>query len=562
MFSARATRIIALVAAVLAAGAGATWSVESGRCDRWRADRYARRAEALARSGAVEAPRAACLRALALNHQSVRAMRALLRVLPAGDAQAALLLRVRLADLDRGDRENLRALAFAAIAAERFELAGRAASDIGAMPGGEAEAQEWQARILAARGDFAAAESAARALLARDPRNVAGRLIAALAQVFTRSPAPEAERELSELARHPGTRVEALRALREAAQRRGDPARARELAEAAAMEPRANFSDALVRAEFAVKADASRLEAQLTELTRRAGTHAIALGLIGKWLRQHGRADRVDAWVEQTAALQEDAATAQMIRAEAYADSQQWERLSSLLTGAQWRELDFLRHAFLARGAREMGAREAAADEWRCSLDAVAGGGRPIRLLAETVKPWPGWEPDWEKLMWTAAQRVENSRWALLELQRHFEARHETRSLRRVNEEWLRADPESTPAKNNFAYYSLLLGTSLERAHRLAAEVFAAFPSDPAIASTRALSLVRRGQPADALALLEKLPPSAARQPGIAACQVLALAGAGKAAEASELARSIDGGKLLPELREMLREAGVPARAQ
>lgn len=546
----RSHKIVAVVA-VFAVATVALVLVTTGAATRWRVLRYVARAEALAAAGAEQAARVACLRALALERDSAAAMRVLLRVLPEGDARSALMLRVRLADLDRSDGENLRALAFMAISVGRYDLAAKVAADIAKMPDGAREAREWDARILAARGDFSAAARAAQALLKEDPRNTAGRLIRALSEVFSGVKSPEAERELDELAKLETVRVEALRGLREAALRRGDRERARALAGQVMVDPRAGFSDALALADLS--ADGDEVEPQLAELTKRADGDVVALGLIGKWLARRGRADRVESWVAQIEALRGDEVAAELIRVEALLALKSWDRLAELLAGADWRALDFLRHAFLARAERERGEDYVAS--WRKCVEAVAVGGRAPRQLAETVQPWPGWEAEWEKLMWSAAGRPENTRWALSELARFFEQRQDTRSLRRVMEELLRFDSTSVPAKNNLAYYSLLLGESPQRAHRLAEEAHAEFPNDPAIVSTRALSLIVLGRPREALALLEKLPAESFSRAGVAACKALALSGDGRRDEARTAAEAIERERLLPELREKLSAA-------
>src|SRR5207249_939385 len=117
------------------------------------------------------------------------------------------------------------------------------------------------------------------------------------------------------------------------------------------------------------------------------------------------------------------------------------------------------------------------------------------RMLADAARTWPECSQEFEELLWRASKNgPQNSAWALPELFARALARKDTRTLRRVSDAMHEANPENEIAQNNSAFYSLLLGVTPERAHPLAKELYAAHPGEAAIASTYALSLLRRGR--------------------------------------------------------------------
>ena len=528
---------------------------------KWRARHYSNLAAALAKDGSKEAVQVACLRALALDRDCVPAMRTLLAVLPEKDALSHVLLRLRLADLAPGDRSNLRRLAQLALAVGRFDIAEKVARDLGREVGEVAEVLELRARIPAARGDFRMAAEAARALLAHDERNVAGRLILALAQVFTGAQNEATERELTALASDPTVRMEALRGLRDAALRRKDEPRALEQAEIITADQRANFPDWLTRAELGSRLHPEQTDVLLAELTAHAGRDPRALGRIAGWLRQSGHADRIEPWIAGQEALRRDPQTVELIRAETFSSQREWEKLQALLAEANWRELEFLRVALQARAARGSGDEAAFAKLWRAATALALEDASATRMLADAVRTWPECDREFEMFLWRAAKNgAQNATWVLPELSLRASARKDTRALKRVSDAMVEAWPESKLAKNNAAFYSLLLGVTPDRASALAEELYAAHPREAAIASTYALSLLRRGRAGDALAVLEKLPAEVLQRANLAPYHALALAGTGALGKARERVADVSAADLLPEEQGLLREAGLPLK--
>ena len=555
MFSSKASSRLCLTAVGLIIVCAAFF-LPRQRLRGWRAGRYASRASALAASGSLSTAREACLRALALDRNCLPATRELLDLLPAGDLESALLLRSRVADLDPSDHSNLEKMIGLALAVRRFDLATKALRDLERTGGVTSKVLELRANILLTRGNWREANEAARRLLERQPQNVTGRLIAALAQVYSGEFSRVAERELLALSDIQTVRLEALRGLREAALRRGDRKEALEYAQGAAASPRSLFDDWMARADLAVQADASCFNESLAALTTRAGSDPQALGWIAKWIQKCARADQLDEWIKSSEALRRDPITTQMIRADSLMARGAWQEIEPLLAGQNWGPMDFLREAVQARAARASKQENAFIERWTKAVDASLAKPVTARTLANYTDGWPEWRDEADLFLWKAAERgPAYAAWALPDLQRHSAERRDTPALFRVAEAMCRFNPDSDPARNNQAFYSLLLHAGPERAHRTADELYAKYPDDAAIVSTRALSLLIRKHPAEALECLEKLPPTIRESAEIAPYYALALASTGNAEQAGKVLAKVRMELLLPEEQALLRQA-------
>jgi len=115
-----------------------------------------------------------------------------------------------------------------------------------------------------------------------------------------------------------------------------------------------------------------------------------------------------------------------------------------------------------------------------------------------------------------------------------------------------RADPKNLLVKNNLASVSLLLKTNSIRAHQWAAEVYAKYPTNGAVASTYAFSLYTQGKPAEGLAALGKLTEPDLQQPSTAAYYALLLSVSGDVEKAGRYRAIAERAPLLPEEKALL----------
>jgi predicted Zn-dependent protease len=109
--------------------------------------------------------------------------------------------------------------------------------------------------------------------------------------------------------------------------------------------------------------------------------------------------------------------------------------------------------------------------------------------------------------------------------------------------------------QNNLAQVSLLLNADVERARKLAAELYRKQGSNPAYASTYAFALFSKGDTNGALKVMSALPEEQLRDPSLAAYYGIILAAAGDAAKAREYLKIGASARLLPEEKALLAKA-------
>ncbi len=122
------------------------------------------------------------------------------------------------------------------------------------------------------------------------------------------------------------------------------------------------------------------------------------------------------------------------------------------------------------------------------------------------------------------------------------------------------ANPGDNRIKNNLAAISLLRGANaaaVENAHRLAQEAYDSAPDNPYFICTYAYSLLLQNKPEEAVKIAGSLKPDYLKIPSIAAYYGVVQARTGHADAAREPLKLADASKLLPEEKQMVRQAAV-----
>jgi len=524
----------------------------------WRnsllANHYASRAEALEKAGAHEPARLMAIKALKHDKDCLPAIDLLLTEVPSTDTSGALFLRCRVADLRPGDLNNLRLLALIAINGGSYPIAAQAIHDLERRNGKPAEVLELRTRLAAAKGDFDEALNQAQFLLEKDPKNQVGHLLRALSQIMQNraSDRPAAEKELREILVIEPSTVEAQRGLRLAAQQDKDLAHALEYSSAIVAGPHSRFDDWLVHSDLLYQQNPEKLPQILTDLTSHADTNPTALSLIGAWLCKHARFDQIEAWVQNTKALQANPILAQSVRVQSLIANQAWALACTFLKPLNWKQLEYHRLALLARAERELN--QPYFKDWSAATEAALKSPDTSRTLGEIVAEWPAWKEEYADYLWSIAKRdPSNLGWALSALSKHYQTTKSVLGLLRVSEELYRNYPSSESAQNMLAYYSLLQKTYMERAYRLSETLYVGHSRNPEFARTYALALLRQDKPKDALNVLDKLRPEQLASPDVAIVYTASLAGNGRLDEARKIRAGVEPTQLLPEELELVK---------
>jgi thioredoxin-like negative regulator of GroEL len=240
--------------------------------------------------------------------------------------------------------------------------------------------------------------------------------------------------------------------------------------------------------------------------------------------------------------------------ADAYIAAGDWTGMRAIVKTGNWGSIDYLRSALAARASRELREESDAAAQWAEARQKVSNAPKQALTLAEVVQKW-GWRDEAIELLWIAAKDPVTGDDALQALYTYFAQQQATQDLYRVllHRQGLR--PDDRAIQNNVAQLSLLLNLNVERAQKLARDLYESEPKNAVYASTYAYALHAAGDSKKAEKVLAGLTPEQLRQPEIAAYYGVILAGTGDHARAAEFLDLSEKAGLLPEERALVEKA-------
>ena len=413
---------------------------------------------------------------------------------------------------------------------------------------------------------FAMAESAQNNLIAAeehcaqavrlDPTNTLAQLnLAVLQMQSTDSNVYEsAVKTLEKLSSNRMHGPDALRNLTTAALKRNDFAQADKYStELLAGTPL--FTDRLLRLDVLKKSNSSEFENYLSSLENLAAHDAHNINLLGKWLRAHGLSDEAVAWLlHQPEKIRVNRSLTELL-AECYADRGDWPQVETLLTAAQWQDLEFVRFALLANAHRQLNEKYNAQSDWQAALNAASGKLKPLQDLLAMTTLWH-WQAEQEEAAWKIIEQFPAESSMLGRLEKIYLATHNTHGLQKVYAAMMKYSSANPAAKNNFAAVSLLLNLRVNEACDIARADYEQNPNDPLLASTLAYALHVQGRTGDGLKILEKLTDAELQNPAVATYYGVLLSAAGQTRKALPyLDLAAKSAQLLPEEKNLIAEA-------
>jgi Flp pilus assembly protein TadD len=175
-------------------------------------------------------------------------------------------------------------------------------------------------------------------------------------------------------------------------------------------------------------------------------------------------------------------------------------------------------------------------------------------MLSRAVSHWD-WQKETLELLWALTKHPETQFEALEALYQRYTEAADTPGLHRVLVRLAELMPEDARIQNNLAQVSLLLNVDVQRARKLAADLYSKEGSNPGYASTYAFALYTKGDLNGALEVMNGLNGAQLHEPSLAAYYGIFLAAAGYTAKAREYLKVAASAKLLPEESALLAKA-------
>ncbi len=378
----------------------------------------ARRAAAYLGGGDLRQAALSAQSALQLDTKNVNAVRILAQISEASGNRTALDWRRKATEIAPNSVEDLLALATCALQFNDIAIAEQALRQVNEKGRQGPDFHVATARLAEAKKRPAEAEKEWEKALESAPRNKAYQLQFALALLRMNNPAKRktALSILQQLRGDDKQRSLATRTLiLDGTKHLGDPDELKAWAWDLQNYPRATFEDRILYLEILRQLDDAKFPGYLTAMEKEAASNPVDLGSLLSWMTANGMSlvaidfahnlpkDKLSKWPVPLAI------------AEAHGKLADWKGIEATVTGSNWNQFEFLRHAYLALAARKQGKPIAADREWEFAQKEASGQSEYLAALARAAAQW-GWQKETLDLLWLLTKQPDKQFEALQEL--------------------------------------------------------------------------------------------------------------------------------------------------
>jgi tetratricopeptide (TPR) repeat protein len=499
-----------------------------------------------------------CLqRVLRSNPRNVEACRLMAELSEAGRSPGALVWRSRVVELNPRSLDDRLALAQSAMMFRDYALATNALAGVDATGRKTAAYHNISGEVASTVGQLAQAEADFLEAARLEPANPVPQLNLAVVRLHgtNASALAEARAALTQISlSSPALRCPALRELVGDSMRFRQTNAAMQLSGELVQQTNSAFSDQILRLDVLKGSQNAGFKPAVAALQREAGTNTAKIYELSMWqMTRIGPAETL-AWLRSLPMSYQTNQPVALLTAQCQTTLGDWRGLQNSLKQQNWAELEFTRHALLARALREQGLTDSAKGEWNLALKAANGQKQSLIMLLRLAAAW-NWQSEGEDLLWTIVNQYPDEKWAFVALNQALNANGSTRSMMMLYSQELKRSPANLAIKNNLAMTALLLDAQELKPHELAREVYQQAPTNAAFISTYAFSLHMQKKDAEALKVIEQLKPQELQDPSIAGYYGLILQATGSKAKARTCLDLAFKGPMLPEERKLFERA-------
>jgi len=476
--------------------------------------------------------------------------------------EEAVAWRERIAQLLPKDPESQLNLASAALRFGKLDLAREALNRVSPKDRDSAAFHVVAGWLARAEGNFAEQEEQFAAAVNKEPKNDLYQFNLAALQIRSKN-AEKSNTARDTLERLSGVapyRTGALRALLNDAVEHNDFTAADGFAQQLQMSPEVTFGDYLLCLNFYRKLHEKKFRQLLEKVKPFAARNASDLTSLIEWMNQNGLAGDVVKWIDKLPPARLSSPPASIAVAESYATVKNWSRLKRWTRTGNWGDAEYLRRAYDAIAERHLrsgsgsGANSEFETLWQSADELSRSEPEREIMLARLATTWQ-LASQAEELWVRVEENPTMRREALDNLRQLYRAKDETTKLYEVLQRLHESSPNEAPITADLARLGLDLGENTERSHQLAKEAYERAPNDVNCGVTYAFSLHRLGRNAEALAIVQNLPPDQLHDPHAAVYIALVLAEGSELDGAKDYMDAAENGKLYPEEKKLLEEA-------
>src|SRR6476661_5639661 len=526
--------------------------------ENWRERRLLEKATTLLQEGDLSKA-AQMAQDLALRHpNSLAALSILADTAERQNLEEAVAWRERIARLLPKDPDSQLNLASGALRFGKLDLAREALDRVSPSDRDSAAFHVVAGWLAQAEGNFAEQEEQFAAAVKKEPKNDLYQFNLAALQIRSKDAekSKNARDTLERLITMAPYRTGAVRALLNDAVERNDRTAADSFAQQLQMSPEVTFGDYLLCLNFYRKLDEKKFRQLLEKVKPFAARNASDLASLIEWMNQNGLAGDVVKWVDKLPPAKLSSPPASVAVADAYATVKNWSRLKRWTRTGNWGDAEYLRLAYDAIAERHLRSGNDSGFEKLWQSAAELSGDVPERelMLARLATKWQ-LANQAEELWVRVEENPTMRREALDNLRQLYRAKNETTKLYSVLQRLHENSPNEAPITADLARLGLNLGENTESSRQLAKEAYDRTPNDVNCAVTYAFSLHSLGRNAEALAIIQSLPPDGLHDAHAAVYVALVLVKGNELDRAKDYIEAAENGKLYPEEKKLLEEA-------
>src|SRR6266513_610383 len=470
--------------------------------------------------------------------------------------------REQIARLRPKDPDSQLNLISAALRFGKLDLARKTLDQIAASDRHRAAFHVVAGWLASAEGNFAEQEEQFAAAVKKEPKNDLYQFNLAALQIRSKDAekSKDARNTLERLITITPYRTGALRALLNDAVERNDRTAADSFAQQLQMSPEVTFGDYLLCLNFYRKLNEKTFRQLLEKVKPFAARDASDLASLIEWMNQNGLAGDVAKWVDKLPPARLSSPPASVAVAGAYATVKNWSRLKRWTRTGNWGDAEYLRLAYDAIAERRLrsGNDSSANSEFKTLWQSAAELSEEVPehdlMLARLATKWQ-LANQAEELWVRVGENPTMRREALDNLRQLYRAKDETTKLYAVLQRLHESSPNEAPITADLARLGLNLGENTESSYQLAKEAYDRAPNEASCAVTYAFSLHRLARNAEALAIIQSLPPERLHDAHAAAYVALVLVEGNELDGAKDYIATAENGKLYPEEKKLLEEA-------
>ena len=314
------------------------------------------------------------------------------------------------------------------------------------------------------------------------------------------------------------------------------------------------YPDKLLRLDVLLKTHSTEFKPTLALCRHEAATNSAKLFDLSNW--QMSNLSTADAlgWLQSLPMQTRTNQPAALLAAQCQLQLGDWHGLQTFIQSQNWSELEFIRHALVARTLHEQNLTEASTAEWGVALNSAGGQKGSLISLFRLAAEWK-WNTEAEQILWIVVSRYPEEKWATPVLAQALMAWHRTRSLMELFTIRYKRTPEDLETKNNLAMTAMLLGAQELNPYNLAQQVYEKSPKNPSYTSTYAYSLYLQKKYAEALKIMQQLTTKDLESPSIAGYYGLILKVNGNNTAAKTYLNLTSHAQLLPEEQALFDQA-------